>query len=176
MGGKGGWTILQDLGGGAGVLTVDLNMSDMLEIQPGDDQPLTPLIRLSSFFSITSSSVGTLQYGIFQTIALSSADIQLGGQSPVKPSGMSDEQLVGSKWSGGSAGGDLVLSVRFQLRVEARQRLLAWPHHLGVETLNLQVGNRPGVTLLSSHHSLQGGVLAEFTNTGACYTVTDSPN
>ena len=120
MGGKGGWTILQDLGGGAGVLTVDLNMSDMLEIQPGDDQPLTPLIRLSSLFSITSSSVGTLQYGIFQTIALSSADIQLGGQSPVKPSGMSDEQLVGSKWSGGSAGGDLVLSVRFQLQVEAR--------------------------------------------------------
>ena len=61
MGGKGGWTILQDLGGGAGVLTVDLDLSDMLEIQPGDDQPLTPLIRLSSFFSITSSSVGTLQ-------------------------------------------------------------------------------------------------------------------
>ena len=32
MGGKGGWTILQDLGGGARVLTVDLNMSDMLEM------------------------------------------------------------------------------------------------------------------------------------------------
>ena len=62
MGGKGSWTIFQDLGGGAGVLTVDLDMSDMLEIQPGDDQPPTPLIRLSSLSSITSSSVGTLQY------------------------------------------------------------------------------------------------------------------
>ena len=53
-------------------------MSDMLEIQPGDDQPPTPLIRLSSLSSITSSSVGTLQYGTFQTIAMSSANIQLG--------------------------------------------------------------------------------------------------
>ena len=94
---------------------------------------------LSSLFSTTSSSVVTLHYGIFQTIALSSADIQLGGQSLVKPSGMSDEQLLGSKWSGRSAGGDLVLSVRFrlQLQVEARRRLLAWPHHLGVEALDL---------------------------------------
>ena len=39
MGGKGGRTILQDLGGGAGVLMVDLDMSDILEIQPGDDRP-----------------------------------------------------------------------------------------------------------------------------------------
>ena len=64
---------------------------------------------------------------------------KVSGQSLVKPSGMSDEQLLGSKWSGRSAGGDLVLSVRFKLQlwVEARRRLLAWPHHLGVEALDL---------------------------------------
>ena len=40
MAGKGGGTILQVLGGGAGVLVlVDLDIKDMLEIHPGEFRP-----------------------------------------------------------------------------------------------------------------------------------------
>ena len=70
MGGKGGWMILQDLGGGAGVLMVDLDISDMLEMQPGEDLPPTLPIRLRSSSSTTSSSMTTLLYETFLTMAI----------------------------------------------------------------------------------------------------------
>ena len=72
MGGKGGWTNLQDLGGRAGVLMVDLDIRDMLEMQPGDDLPPALPSRLRSSSSITSSSMATLQYGTFLTMAMRS--------------------------------------------------------------------------------------------------------
>lgn len=75
IGGKGGWMILQDLGGGAGVLIVDLDISDMLEMQPGEERPPTLPMRLRSSSSTTSSSMATLQYGTFLTIAISSLTV-----------------------------------------------------------------------------------------------------
>jgi len=82
MGGKGGCTILQTFGGGAGVLIVERDMRDILEIPPGELLPpsldnvglcrpaldrvgleLLPPICMSdaSSSSITSSSIATLQ-------------------------------------------------------------------------------------------------------------------
>ena len=82
MGGKGGCTILQTLGGGAGVLIVERDMRDMLDIPPGELLPpsldkvglclpaldrvglvvLPPIcIKDESSSSITSSSIATLQ-------------------------------------------------------------------------------------------------------------------
>jgi len=81
IGGKGGWTILHTLGGGAGVLIVERDMRDMLDIPPGEllppsldkvglwrpaldkvglERPPICIIEVSSS-SITSSSIATLQ-------------------------------------------------------------------------------------------------------------------
>jgi hypothetical protein len=86
MGGNGGWIILHTLGGGAGVLIVERDMSDMLDIPPGEllppsldsvglcrpaldrvglERPPICIIEVSSS-SITSSSIATLQYGTWE--------------------------------------------------------------------------------------------------------------
>lgn len=81
IGGKGGWTIFQTLGGGAGVLMVERDINDMLDIPPGELRPpnldkvglcrpvldgvglIRPPICIiePSSSSITSSSIATLQ-------------------------------------------------------------------------------------------------------------------
>ena len=83
MGGKGGCTILQTLGGGAGVRIVERDMRDMLDMPPGELLPpsldrvglclpaldrvglelLPPCICIKdvSSSSSTSSSIATLQ-------------------------------------------------------------------------------------------------------------------
>ena len=71
MGGKGGCTSLQVLGGGAGVrAAVERDIRDMLEMQPGDWRPPSrdsvglprpTASELRSSSSMTSSSMATLQ-------------------------------------------------------------------------------------------------------------------
>ena len=82
MGGKGGWAILQVLGGGgAGVRAmeprlvearVERDIRDIEDTQPGEERPAPPILELgvgeprplsSSSSSTTSSSMATLQYG-----------------------------------------------------------------------------------------------------------------
>ena len=83
MGGKGGWIIFHTLGGGAGVLIVERDIRDMLEMPPGELLPpsldsvglcLPALLSVGlerppicikdvSSSSMTSSSIATLQYG-----------------------------------------------------------------------------------------------------------------
>ena len=73
--GKGGATNFHSLGGGAGVLMVDRDISETLETPPGEDRPpylegvglLCPYISSSSSFT-TSSTTATLQYGTCKNI------------------------------------------------------------------------------------------------------------